>query len=176
MRGEPTEVGLYGRAWLTKHTSGQTPKPDWDASLAQWQLNVPKAHPFWSWWLVNLVHLRPIEGVRPAHKKYPEAEYEFLVMALDPDSNMALDPDSKIPDPDTVLADTVFYRYLMPPDFVHQFHGLDDTQAKELCKLAIRTVVRGGLSPDQDYRAIWKKVLMSTVEHMALGGHPKGKA
>src|SRR6266576_2963254 len=52
-------------------------------------------HPFWSWWHIGVISLKDFPGMPPAHKKYPEAEYEFSIFALNPDP----DPGRpKIPD------------------------------------------------------------------------------
>ena len=167
MRGPPTFEGPAGRAWeVTRPT--QSPEA-WTGNIIQFQVNRPGAHPFWSWWVLSVVHLRDIPNVRPAHKNYPEAEYELLIVALDPEKPMPEPtPDQETPG--------VTYAFLTPVDVAYQFHGLTDDQAAELGRMAARTIVNGHLSPDQDYRQAWRATLAGTVEHLALGGHPTAKA
>lgn len=110
--------------------------------------------------MISVIHLRDIEGAKPANKQYPEAEYEFLIVSLNPDHQ---------PDPDNAAAT---FRHLTPIDVAEQFHGLTDEQAKELCELAVRTIVDGVASPDQDWRAWWKDCIRNTVEHIKTGSCP----
>lgn len=165
MRGHPNIPGAFGNAWLCQPPK-QGPK-DWTANVRQYQVNRPGAHPFWSWWVVSCSSLRDIPGVAPAKKHYPEAEHEFVIIALN--------PDQPVPDPDE-QANGRRYQFLTPIDVVHQFNGLDDAQCGELVDLAVRMIVERGMSPDQDYRHLWKELIANTVEHLATGGHPKSKA
>lgn len=164
-RGIPTIAGPFGSAWLVKKHDGG-PK-DWQGSVASYQVNRPGAHAFWEWWVIGCVSLRDIEGVPPAKKVYPEAEFEIHIFALD--------PDAPIPDPEEPMHLTgVRYTQLEPPDLVHQFHGISQEQAEKLMQDVIKAIVVSGVSPDSDFRNYWKKLLTNSVEHLALGGHPKG--
>lgn len=165
-RGIPTLQGKFGKAWLCERTGEGAPK-DWDANIVQWQLNVPKAHPFWEWWLIACVSLRDIPGVKPATKKYPEAEFELMIVALN--------PDLPIPDPDEPATGRR-YQFLTPFDVIHQFHGVTDAQALELVTGCVRMIVERGMSPDQDYRKLWASLINNTIEHIVTGGHPKHHA
>lgn len=138
--------------------------PQWSPTIDAWLVHVPGAHPFWSHWVISVVHLRDVPGTPPAKKHYPEAEYEFLIGALD--------PDRPLPDPDDPAVGSV--RVLMPIDVVEQFGGVSDEDAKTICEGAVRVVLDGSLSPDQDYRSHWKRLIKNTVEHIAVGGHAKG--
>lgn len=108
------------------------------------------------------MHLREIEGTKPAYKKYPDAQHELQVLAIHPDA---------LPDPD----DTSTWKYMMPPDVVEQFHGLNDEQTVQLATMLVAHVCKGLLSPDSDWRARWKQHVAATVEHMTTG-HPVGSA
>ena len=161
-RGEPDVQGLFGKAWLAKRdTNGPA---DWAATLRSYQVNGIGFHPMWEWWLVVVVHLRAIDGVPPAVKSYPEAEYEFQIVSLD--------PAAPVPSPDELAAGHR-YRFLTPPDCVHQFHGVNDAQAADLVDLAVNAIVTRGVSPDSENRGFWKLIIANTVEHMVLGAHPK---
>jgi hypothetical protein len=96
-----------GRAWKL---AIQTQHVDQTATLSFWLIDAPHSHPFWPWHVLALVHLRDIEGQsKPAHKRYPEAEYELLILAID--------PEVCPPDPDDY--DGGFT--LSPPDVMEQF-------------------------------------------------------
>ena len=134
-------------------TAGQT------ATLSSWLVTGP-FHPAWNHWAISVIHLREIEGTKPANKQYPEAEYEFLIVSLNPDHQ---------PDPDNP---TETFHYLTPIDVVEHFHGLNDVQAEELCELCVRAIVDGRASPDQDWRPWWKACIKNTVEHIRTGSCP----
>ena len=136
---------------------------DHEAGLGSWIIHQPGVHAFWSYWIVALVHLRPIESVRPAHKAYPEAEYEMLCLSLNPEH----DP----PDPDGGEE----LHFLTPPDWVHQFHGVTDTQAVEMFERLVEECVAGRLAADSDFGERWKASIWATVEHLTTG-HPQGSA
>lgn len=151
---DPDLTGKAGRAWKAPLDSDQP-----HGTLAGWLINVPKAHPFWSWWAINMIHLRDIEGVPPAKKHYPEAQYEFLIYAINPE----LCPE---PDPDKPP-----YPHLVPVDVCEQFHGVLDVDAVRICELAVLSIVDGRLSPDQDFRSAWHNTIQTTAEHYRQGKH-----
>lgn len=158
---EPDVTGPFAKAWFF---SNKDPKvPDHQACLGSWLLNMPGAHPFWSYWLVTCVHLRDIPGVKPAHKKYPEAEFEFSIHSIDPERC----PE---PDPDKALEG---FPLLSPVDVVEHFHGLSDRDALRVAEAGINAMCHGRISPDQDFRAEWHRVITGTVEHFRQGGHPE---
>ncbi len=156
----PDLEGPAARAWLVAPPNGGP--PDWSAGLGAWLVNAPGAHPFWAWWRVDVIHLRPITGVRPAHKGYPDAEFEFLIVALDPDKPLC-EVDGDLNGPPC--------SFLTPIDVVEQFHGVTDQQASRICRDAVNAIAAGRLSPDQDYRAIWREVIRNTVACYASGRH-----
>lgn len=154
---DPDLTGPYGRGWQLKHRDD---KPDYQASLGTWLVNCPTAHPFWHWWVVGMVSLRDIPGVKPAHKRYPEAEYEFMIYSINPE-------ECPNPEPD----DPKGYPHLIPLDVVEQFHGVTDRDASRILTSAMQAIVNGYLSPDQDYRQAWKSSLATTIEHFRSGQH-----
>lgn len=107
--------------------------------------------------------LRDTPGVPTANRSFPGAEYELLVLALDPGE----------PIPSPVEAMVGKWATLSPPDQVHQLPGLPDGDAtmRELLELAALAVVDGRLIPDQDHREHWREAMRSTVEHFTEGGH-----
>jgi hypothetical protein len=152
---DPDRTGPAGTAWLVKAPEGGP--PDWQGSIAAWIVNQPGAHPFWRYWFVGVVHLRDIPGVKPAKKRYPLAAYEFIILALDPEKPLPEIDGHRNGNP---------MKMLMPPDVVLQFHGLDDKRAEELAGLAVAAIINGQMSPDQDYRGMWRAAIQSTIEHL----------
>lgn len=156
---EPDQQSQFGRAWqLNRALLPDSPQKT--ATTATWVVNVPGAHPFWSYWLVTVVSLRDIPGLGPAHKAYPEAEYEFSINSIDPER-------CPVPNPDETLG----FPLLSPPDVIEQFHGISDEDTTRLVEGAIKAILSGLVSPDQDFRAVWKKLIAGTVEHFASGAH-----
>ena len=129
------------------------------ASLGAYVVSGPY-HPFWNWWMVAVVHLREVEGTPPPKKQYPDAEYEFMILSIDPEHNQ--------PDPDKPFPQEI--RYLDPPDCVVQFHGVTDEQAASICRDAVR-VIAAGQSCDSDFRGWWTGAIKKTVEHYQEGRH-----
>ena len=154
----PDLTGIGGLAW---QIADNRTTPDHAGSLGGWLVYVPGAHPWWHTWALVLVHLRDIPGVKPAKKSYPEAEYEFLSIALQPDST---------PDPDHPENG---FKYLTPFDVVEQFHGVTDGQASRILEGAVRAILGGHVSPDTDYRSVWRALIASTVKHFQEGKHPE---
>lgn len=159
---DPDRLGVAGKAWDLGGPENQS-TPDHSASLAAWAVNVPGAHPFWSWWLVHVIHLRDIPGVRPAHKHYPGAEYEIGIHAISPDEYPI----------DIEHGRRVGWSLLTPADFCLQIDGINDQQAAKIGGLVISAIVDGRLSPDQDYRRHWTIAVTETINHMKAGLHPE---
>lgn len=154
---EPDLKGHGTAAWRVDISKPADPAQT--ATLASWLVTGP-FHPLWNYWSISVIHLRDIPGVKPANKQYPEAEYEFMIVSLNPD---------RAPHPDRP---NETFHHLTPIDVAEHFHGLTDDQAKELCELAVRSIVGGLASPDQDWRAWWKKCIKNTVEHIRTGHCP----
>lgn len=136
-----------------------------DSGIDGWIINGPY-HPFWSWWYVACISLRPVEGAPPTHKQYPEAEYELTFWSLQYPTDIELLEAGRI-DEQKGLG------FLHPADVTFQFHGLSDKQAAQLCEIAVRTIVNGQ-SCDSDYRSWWLNALAQTVAHMRTGAHENG--
>lgn len=159
VRNRPTRspdlAGYGGSAWKVL-------TPGSPAALAQYLLEVPGAHPVWDAWLLSVIHLRPIRDVPTAEKSYPEATHEFSILALNPEMP-TLNPDTGAE-----------FHSLTPPDIVEQFHGISDDQAIRLAELAATAVIRGRISPDQDFRRMWKHVITDSVKEFGGGtGTPR---
>jgi len=110
---DPELKGIGGKAWLVT----QRRTKDQSACLVAWLL-VGGWHPLWTYWLISVVHLRPIEGVKAAHKDYEAAEYEVIIASLESPPSC---PDVH-PDPDNLGT----IKFLTPLDFGLQFDGESD--------------------------------------------------
>lgn len=160
----PDITGPLGRAWRVAPET-QHERPDTTATLAQWLLTVPAAHPVWHSYALAVVHLRDIPGVKPAVKQTPDATHEVILFALNPEKDL--------PDPD----DGRFRPALLTPaNLVEQVQALTDEQAVAIAEGLARAFVLGHASPDTDFRAHTQALIRNTVEHVVLGGHPQGNA
>lgn len=158
---EPDQQSQHARAWnldITKAPEG----PGKEAGITCWLINVPGAHAFWAYWTITVISLKDLPGVPPAKKQYPEAEYEFIIMAIDPER-------CPNPDPDRIIVDG--YPWLTPLDVVEQFHGISEVDCRRLAEGAVQAILSGRISPDQDFRSAWKGLIAGTVQHFIEGRH-----
>ena len=158
----PDLDGPAGRAWRLRDVAEGEGLPDWQGTVALWLVEAPGRHPFWSWWSMAAIHLRPIPGTKPAHVGREGATHEFLWAALDPARSPPLAQLEGKLEP---------LPWLTPFDLVHQVVGISDLQAGSVLVDAVRAVVTGGASPDSDFRSWWKDCLDATVAHYLAGGH-----
>ena len=155
----PDFEGAGGRAWELPIVPL---KPDHQACLGRVLVHAPHSHPWWPWKEIYLIHLRDIPDVKPAVKSYPGAEYELGIFSIDLESCPAPDPDLHVKG----------YPFLHPPDVIEQFDVKNnDRDAKRIFEASIRAIVEGSISPDQDWRSVWKRMLTSTAEHFKSGAH-----
>lgn len=160
----PTFAGVAGRAWTVPLVPpDERPVPDWRGTVAAWIVDAPAAHPLWNFYCVCVIHLRVIDGVRPAIVRLEGATHELMILALDPGHPVpALEAFGRCESP---------LRWLSPIDVMEQFIVADDAQAEHLGELATRAIVDGLLSPDQDFRRAWARAIAHTASHLAEGGH-----
>ena len=156
----PTLTGPAGSARPVTDAPGT---PAQSASLATWLLYLPFQHPLWSHYLLGVCHLRSIPGVIPAVRQYRGAQYELLVLALDPKHRA--DPANR---------ETLWP--LSPQNYVRQFHDLTDDQARELGRRMVERFVNGSLLIEpqgivgarelfmQTFMAIWDELKNGSVQ------------
>jgi hypothetical protein len=123
--------GAAGQAVMTA-LPARPEQPAWAACLGQWRLHSHVYAPAWHDYLMAVVHLRPIPGVKPAIRKYPEAAYEFSIWALDP--QFPADRD----DPAWER-----YHYLQPPNVIAHFHGPTDAAIPALLRALVEDACAG---------------------------------
>lgn len=132
--------------------------PDWAATLSSFLLFCPGAHMGWSYWSTCLIHLRPIEGVRPAVIRTPGATHEIMTCALNPAHG---------PDPDNPKT----FAPLLPFDLEHQLRLDCDADAVAIHDLYVRHIMSGVASPDSDFCSYWERILSTTAAHYRAGMH-----
>lgn len=156
-----TFSGPGGSAWrVTLPPVGQRRRPDEDGTVDLFLLHIIGAHPLWDHWLASVIHLRPIAGVKPPHIRVSGATHELLIVALDPTEPLpGLDGAAPGWQP----------RYLTPIDVVEQFQVADDAIAAEILELAVRAMVDGAASPDQDWRSWWRASLGQIARQFSDG-------
>lgn len=138
-----------GKAWridLAAIRSRVKPDPEQDAIIDAWLVEAAWAHPVWHSYLFTLIHLRPIDGVRPPFLQHPLATHELMVSALDSqgDRNRLL-----------VEGAGPHCPTLTPPNYVGQFTEIEDELAMSRVREAVRLVCTGNVSPDTDFRHQW---------------------
>lgn len=99
------------------------------ASLGAWLLRLP-GQAVWSHYQLTVIHLRDIPNVDPARKDYPEAQYEMMMYALNPERN----PNVK--DPES-------FQMLTPANWMKQFHEVTDEQAVHALEAMVDALVKG---------------------------------
>lgn len=164
MRAPDFERGLT-RIWRLADTAKS--EPDHEAGIATWVIDSPTFHPAWHQWLLGVISLRDLPGVPPAHRSYPSAEYELMILSLNPDRPCDVDQA----DATGTWGDEAVAKFLTPADLVYQFDGVSDRQADEVGQSAIQAILSGDLSPDSDFRRHWERALDDTVAHFKAGLH-----
>lgn len=159
----PDLEGPAGRAWKVDRGARDDGKAN--ASVEGWILNLPRANPvgLWSWFSVELVHLRPVEGVPPATVTVEGATHELLALARK--SGNGCDPD----DP------TTWGGVLRPFDLVRQFRVEGDEAAVEVLRGMVEGYVRGQVVPDSDRRLPQERAVDELAAHWR-GEHAAGDA
>lgn len=158
---DPTYEGAGGSVWEWSTTDEE--KAANPQSHGQYLIYAPASNPFWWWYVLGAIDLRVHEGFPdiPAPKKaFEEAEYEMIVMALN--------PEYPVPPPkgDPSKTDTPLM-ILQPPDQAIQIGALPggDEDMLKFIDLVARACADGYLVPDQDHRARWAQVIGNTYEH-----------
>lgn len=150
--------GVYGTATEIV-VDGEPAQPDWAATCATWFLHCPGQSPAWEHYQLSIIHLRPIDGVPPAHIRVAGATHEVMLVAIDPTS-----------DPHPLDRRR---RFLRPINVEEQVHLDNDDQAVTLARDCARAVVDGILwaePPLSGQVEPWRTALIRTTAH--LRGEP----
>lgn len=162
-----------------------------DGAIDTWWVEaIPptRFHAFIKAWGVSVINLRDVAGMEPAKLRFVGAQYEFLILARNPDIPGPLAPDSTIGG------------FLTPPNVVKQFsfgswrdQAGRDAAARTICEGAVASIVYHGDTPEDDagvyigkgelitayvdllgVRAWWESLIDNTVEHVMTGTHAHG--
>lgn len=135
---------------------GPFPRPELAATLASWFLHCPGQSPAWSHYVLSVIHLRPIEGARPAVIRVPGATHEVVLLALDP----TLEPQP---------TDSETWSFLTPVNVMEQVELPGDDQAVTLCRLSAQAVVAGYFwaePPLSGQVEPWRTSMIKTAAHL----------
>jgi len=105
---------------------------DWYAGIGNWFIDAPHQSPAWRHYMLSAIHLRAIDGVKPAHLRQPGATHEFMMMAMDPGKN----PDPLNPES---------WSYLRPHNLAEQVELRDDSAAIMLLDQCATNIAEGRL-------------------------------
>lgn len=148
-------AGLAGRADEVIF-EGEPDQPDWQATLGLWFLTCPGQSPGWENYVLSVIHLRPIDGVPPAHIRVAGATHEVMVVAIDPEySPVPTDPSS--------------WHFLWPLNVEEQVHLPNDQAAKQLIEDSARAVTIGVLPAEPGLAGAvepWRTTLIKTAAHL----------
>lgn len=130
-------------------------------TLAVWLLNLPQAHPFWSQYLLSLVHLRGMPDQTSSH--------QLMLLALNPERGPFT--------PENLWEEQQGPGwFLSPPNIVENLADATDDQARELVDLVARGLVDGVLDAEPDgimgARSHWRATLDLTLKHLRQRGRP----
>ncbi|MCI0543713.1 MAG: hypothetical protein L0Z49_04595 [Actinobacteria bacterium] len=147
----PDETGPAGRAW--KIAPNET-------TVVNYLIVAPGQNPFWHWFIFSVIDLA---DTPTAHRQFPDARWEFLVLALEPEH---------YPDPDNFRLHP-----LVPPNVVYQIpdHPIDLVVS---CGHALLEVVlvgalpidplftsTGPLSTSTGLARKWGEIITATLAH-----------
>lgn len=161
----PDLTGPAGTAWKVQ----VSPNPmRGTTDVARFVLHLPRVTPFWAWYVITVVHLRPMDGAPPAIVLVEGATHEVLVLAIDPNAGAPgdgwdLDDTTKAP------------RWLSPLECVRQVTGLVDEGAVELAASLAHAAVDGLYVPDSDRRLPQEAMIDQLAAHLR-GEHARGEA
>lgn len=159
--------GPYG--WAERIELGPG-SPGSVTTLVSWFMHLPNQGLGWDDYLLCLITLADVAGYPPANKRYPEAEYEVLVTALDPSVN----PNPK---------DWTTWHRMEPVNYVTHFDGISDTAAIQVVDALALACVAGLLPGETQVYLdgkmmlvkqlvdLWDETVHDTVHHYRTGGH-----
>lgn len=143
------DIENVAKAWKMTWQDGRKSST---ATLAQYLIE-GNFHIHWNQWVVCLISLADIVGVKPAKKHHEDNTHELLMISVNPDTK--LDPD-EIYDGSWALS---------PIDLVKQFKVPMDMDAEDIAKLCVQAICDGRMSPDSDFRSAWIATIDATAEH-----------
>jgi hypothetical protein len=160
LRTGEIHVGAAGRTTEILFSLEPSDPPDISGTVAMWFLDCPGQSPAWRHYHLGIVHLRPIEGVKPAVISREGATHEIILAALDPKSN---------PQPDDINT----WSWLRPINYVGQLALPSDEDAKTILALLAKATANGMLwaePPLSGQKEPWESQVRQLEAH-AAGKH-----
>lgn len=148
-------TGPAGTATQVHYTLERSDPLDWNAAIAFWWLDCPGQTPFWRYYGLNVIHLRALVGVKPAHIRVPGATHEVLLAAYNPEANPS-------------ITDRRTWQHLTPINLQEQIELPSDDEAVALARQCARAVVNGVLwaePPLSGQVEPWRTTLIKTAAH-----------
>jgi hypothetical protein len=149
-------IGPAGGATEVLVTSDE---PDHQAHIGTWLLKCPGQSPAWDHYALMCVHLRPLPGEsKPAHRRFPSATHEYLLLAINPETNPQPSADDE----------PGAWDFLRPVNVCEQVELPNDTAAAEVLHLCAQAVVNGILPAEPPLAGAvepWRTVLLKTAAH-----------
>jgi hypothetical protein len=142
---EPVYTGIAGKAWVMDMAAYMVKHPDSDAraTLKSWIVNCPSAHPLWDNYMIALITLKDIPGIKPAQIRMQDATHEIIVGAIH---------SYRVPTIDDSVS------CLSPMNYTGQFSIKNDDAAIERLDQTIRLICDGRLNPDTDAVGQWNRL------------------
>lgn len=146
-----------------------------EVQVSSWFMCLPGQGINYDKFILSMISLKDCPGLPPAHRRYAAAEFELIVVALNPEGN----PDVK--DPGS-------WWHMAPLNVEHQFHGVDRAQAARMAdRLALACTEGRLLAETQAYvqftdgrdakmmfirEAVqaWEAAIGQMIEHDQTGG------
>jgi hypothetical protein len=136
----PELIGDFGQAWQHDMHAIASTFAQRALTVASWIMQVPAAHPHWTYYWIGCVSLRDIADMPPAKVILDGATHEVMLYAVAPDHPPAIDVAPVL---------------MAPANFHGQFIAGDDAAAAAKVRETIVEVLQGTLSPDTDFRREW---------------------
>lgn len=109
-----------------------TDPKDWHAGIGTWFIDAPHQSPAWRHYMLSIIHLRDIAGVKPPSIREEGATHEVMILALDPAGK---------PDPQNQAS----WVFLSPHNLEEQVTLADDASASKLLGICAQKIVDGTL-------------------------------
>lgn len=147
-------MALKGKAGTAEEIKSTRPP-----MITQWFLHLPKQHPFWSDYLLAITSLADLPGLPAASKLYPQAENEIIFAALNPEFHPSIGEPKSL-------------SVLHPVNYMHQFHGVNETQASAIARRIVQRFVDGQLlaEPQDGARDLFYKTFEQIQKEVTTHG------
>jgi hypothetical protein len=159
---EPDILGPAVQAWRVQLVDPDDRDETWGATIGLWLLHAPEVHPGWEYFAFLVTHLRALPNFPAPVKDHPAAEYEFVVLTLDPRYPLPL-----LTDLEKGGGESGQLYGMEPVDFISHVGDIGgDARAYDVAERLVHVLVSGALLPDADYRVQWARALVEVVKSL----------